>query len=60
MLHGVLPKADRRTFNSLSSTDAVLEFLHDYYGVTQQSDSSDKLADMLSTITISSDSDVVS
>lgn len=39
MLDGVMPKADRRIFNSLSSTSAVVDFLRDYCAVTQQFDS---------------------
>jgi len=53
MLDAVMPKADRRIFNSLSSTSAVVDFLQDCYGVTRQSDTSRELADTLSTVNIS-------
>lgn len=44
MLDGVMPKADRRIFNSLSSTSAVVDFLRDCYGMTERCDSSKELA----------------
>jgi len=31
MLEGVMPKTDRRIFNSLSSTTAVIDYLNDYF-----------------------------
>ena len=44
MLDAVMTKADRRIFNSLSSTSAVVDFLWDCYGVTQRCDSSKESA----------------
>jgi len=44
MLDAVMTKADRRIFNSLSSTSAVVDFLRDCYGVTQRCDSSKESA----------------
>jgi len=55
MLDGVMPKADRRIFNSLSSTSAVVDFLRDYCGVTQHSDTSGELSDAMSTVGICSE-----
>jgi len=50
MLDGVMPKADRRIFNSLSSTSAVVDFLRDYYGITRNCDTDRELAGVLSTV----------
>lgn len=36
MLEKVLPKAERNIFNCLKSTEAVLEFLSNYYGITME------------------------
>ena len=46
MLDGVMPKADRRIFNGLSSTTAVVDFLWEYYGVSQRCGIGGKLADV--------------
>ena len=55
MLDSVMPKADRRIFNSLSSTSAVVDFLRDYYGVTHDRDISREL----STVSDSSCTEIV-
>ena len=57
MLDGVLPRAERRVFNALSSTSAVVDFLRDGYGVTpcQRCDTGGaELTDALSTVNMSS------
>jgi len=59
MLDGIMPKADRRTFNSLSSTSAVVDFLQNYYGVTPSRDSGREFADVLSTVNVDLCTDTV-
>jgi len=60
MLDGVMPKADRRIFNSLSSTSAVVDFLRDCYGVTQSFRTGRELEDdVLSTVNVDSCAQIV-
>jgi len=59
MLDGVMPKADRRIFNSLSSTSAVVDFLRDCYGVGRCCDSGSELTGILSTVNVDSCTDIV-
>ena len=59
MLDNVMPKADRRIFNSLSSTSAVVDFLRDYCGVAQSCASVRELSNVLSSVNIDSCSNVV-
>jgi len=47
MLEGVMPKAHRRIFNSLSSTSAVVDFLREYCRVTRAGDTGRGLSDVL-------------
>lgn len=47
MLDSVMPKAERRIFNSLSSTSAVVDFLRDYYGVVGSRDTVGGQTDVL-------------
>jgi len=47
MLDSVMPKAERRIFNSLSSTSAVVDFLRDYYGVVGSRDTVEGQTDVL-------------
>ena len=48
MLDSVMSKADRRIFNSLSSTSAVVDFLRDCYGVTRSYGTEGEVVDVLS------------
>jgi len=59
MLDGVMPKSDRRIFNSLSSTSAVVDFLHDCYGIGRSCDSGSELADPVTTVNIDSCAEIV-
>ena len=59
MLDNVMPKADRRIFNSLSSTSAVVDFLRDYCGVAHGGGSDRELANVLSTVDINSHTEIV-
>jgi len=59
MLDAVIPRADRRIFNSLSSTSAVVDFLRDCYGVSRPCDTDGELADASSTVSVCSSTEIV-